>query len=59
MMQFQKVSHSCKDCVWPIILDTELYTTCPGEQVLVFMTHHVQCNIPTFEANKKKYALIS
>jgi len=43
-------SHACKDCVWPIILDAELYTTCPGGRVLVVMTHQVQCNIPTFEA---------
>jgi len=28
-------SHVCKDCVWPIILDAELYTTCLGEGVLV------------------------
>ena len=28
-------SHTCKDCVWPIILDAELCTTCPGERVLV------------------------
>ena len=28
-------SHACKDCVWPIILDADLYTTCPGERVLV------------------------
>jgi len=28
-------SHACRDCVWPIILDAELYTTCPGERVLV------------------------
>jgi len=28
-------SHACKDCVWPIILDAELYTTCPGERMLV------------------------
>jgi len=26
---------ACRDCVWPIILDAELYTTCPGERVLV------------------------
>jgi len=32
-------SHACKDCVWPIILDTGLYTTCLGERVLVVMTH--------------------
>ena len=47
-------SHSCKDCVWPIILDAELDTTCPGERVLVVMTHQVQCNIPTFEAVLRK-----
>jgi len=28
-------SHACRDCVWPIILDAELYTTYPGERVLV------------------------
>jgi len=27
--------HACRDCVWHIILDAELYTTCPGERVLV------------------------
>jgi len=43
-------SHASKDCVKPIILDAELYKTCPGERVLVVMTHQVQCNIPTFEA---------
>ena len=47
-------SHACKDCVRPIILDAELYTTCPGERVLVVMTHQVQCNIPTFEAVSRK-----
>jgi len=26
--------------VWPIILDAKLYTTCPGERVLVVMTRH-------------------
>jgi len=35
-------------------LDAELYTTCPGERVLVVMTHQVQCNIPTFEAVSRK-----
>ena len=29
--------HACRDCVWPIMLDSELYTTCPGERVLVFI----------------------
>jgi len=47
-------SHACKDCVWPIILDEELYTTCPGERVLVDMNRKVQCNIPTFEALLRK-----
>ena len=47
-------SHARKDCVWPIILDAGLYTTCPGEQVLVVMTHQVQCNILTFEAVSRK-----
>jgi len=47
-------SHACKDCMWPIILDAELYTTCHGERVLVVMTHQVQCNIPTFEALLRK-----
>ena len=47
-------SHACKDCVWPIILDAELYTTSPGERVLVVMTHQVQCNSPTFEALLRK-----
>jgi len=47
-------SHACKDCVWPIILDVELYTTCPGEQVLVVITHQVQCDIFTFETVIRK-----
>jgi len=37
-------SHACKDCVWPIILDADLYASCPGYRVLVVMTHQVQCN---------------
>jgi len=28
-------SHAFRDCVWHIILDAELYTTCSGERVLV------------------------
>jgi len=48
-------SHACKDCVWPVSLDAELYTTSPGERVLVVMTHQVQYNIPTFEALLRKY----
>jgi len=47
-------SHACKDCVWPIILDAEFYTTCPGERVLVVMTHQVQCNIAAFQALLRK-----
>jgi len=40
--------------VWSIILDAEFCTTCPGERVLVVMTHQVQCNIPTFKAVLRK-----
>ena len=47
-------SHACIDCVWLIILDAELYTTCPGQRVLVVMSHQVQCYIPTFEAVIRK-----
>jgi len=47
-------SHASKDCVWPIILDAELYTPCPGERVLVIMTHQDECNILTFEALLRK-----
>jgi len=47
-------SHACKHCLWPIILDADFYTTCPGERVLVVMTHQVQCNIPAFEALLRK-----
>ena len=49
-------SHACKDCMWPIILDAELYTSCPGERLLVVMTHQVQCtsDIPTFQALLRK-----
>jgi len=47
-------SQACKDCVWPIIVDAEIYATLTGERVLVVMTHHVQCNIPTFETLLKK-----
>jgi len=46
--------HACKHCVWPIILNAGLYTACPGERVLVVVTHQVQCNIPTFEAVLRK-----
>ena len=47
-------SHAGKDCMWPIILDAELYTTCPGQRMLAVMTHPVQRNIPTFEASLRK-----
>jgi len=47
-------SHACKHCMWPIVLDAGLHTTCPGERVLVVITHQVQCNIPTFEALLRK-----
>jgi len=47
-------SPTCKDCLWPIMLDAELYTSCPGERVLAVMTHQVQYNIPKFEAVLRK-----
>ena len=28
-------SHACRDCVWHIILDAELHTTCPGKRLLI------------------------
>jgi len=51
-------SHACKQWLWPIILDAGFHTTCPGERVLVVMTHQVQCNIPTFEAVLRKKILL-
>jgi len=47
-------SNACKDCVWAMILDAGLCTTCPGKRVLVVMAHQVQYNIPTFEAVLRK-----
>ena len=35
-------SHACRDCVWHIILDAELYTTCSGERVLVAAKFNVR-----------------
>ena len=49
-------SHACRNCVWPMILDAELYTTCPGERVLVAIRFNV--NIPTFEALLRKNAYL-
>ena len=34
-------NHACGDCVWHIILDAGLYTTCPGERVLVTTSFNV------------------
>ena len=34
-------SHACRDCVWHISLDAELYTNCPGERVLVAIRFNV------------------
>ena len=36
-------SHACRDCGWHIILVAELYTTCPGERVLVATKFNVTC----------------
>jgi len=35
-------SHACRDCGWHIILVVELYTTCPGERVLVATKFNVK-----------------
>jgi len=32
---------ACRDCMWPIILDAQLYTTWPGERVLVVIRFNV------------------
>jgi len=53
--EIMHASHACRDYVWHIILDAELYTTCPGESV---NSHQVQCNIPTFEALLRKYTYL-
>ena len=34
-------SHACRDCVWPMILDADFYTTCPGERGLVVIRFNV------------------
>jgi len=34
-------SHACRGCGWDIILVAELYTTCPGERVLVAIKFNV------------------
>ena len=36
-------SHACRNCVWPMILAAELYTTFRGEWVLVANTFNVTC----------------
>jgi len=48
-------SHACRDCVWHIILDAELYTTCPGEQVLVATRFNVTFLL---EALLRKYTYL-
>jgi len=52
-------SHACKDCVWPVILDAELYITClgAGEQVLVVIWFNI--TFPTFEALLRKNVIFS
>ena len=49
-------NHACKGCMCPISLDAKVYTTFPGERVLVVMTHQAQRtgDIPTFEALSRK-----
>jgi len=36
-------NHARRDYVWHIILDAELYTTCPGERMLVATRFNVTC----------------
>ena len=36
-------NHACRICVWPTILDAELYITCPGERVFVAIRFNVIC----------------
>jgi len=46
-------NHACRDCGWHIILVAELYTTCPGERVLVATKFNITflplrlCNVNT------------
>ena len=52
-------SHACRDCGWHIILDSGLYTTCPGERVLVTTRFNVTfLRNPTFEALRRKYTYL-
>jgi len=32
-------SHACRHCMWHIILDAELFTSCPGERVPVAVAY--------------------
>ena len=49
-------SHACSYCVWHIILDAELYTSCPGERVLVATRFNV--TLLPFEALLRKYTCL-
>ena len=42
-------SHARRACVWHIILDVELYTTCPGERVFVATRFNVTRAVAPFE----------
>ena len=46
-------NHACRDCLWHIILDAELYTICDWRASV--SRYQVQCNIPTFETLLRKY----
>ena len=48
-------SHACRDCGWHIILVAELYTTCPGERVLVAST----CNFSVSSLNVPQRVLVA
>jgi len=47
-------SHACRDRGWHIILVAELYTTCPGEQVLVATKFNVTSDARLFCKDKQE-----
>jgi len=49
-------SHACRDYMWHIILDADLYTTCPGERVLVPTRFNV--TFLPFETLLRKYTYL-
>ena len=52
-------SHACRYCMWHIILDAELYTTCPGERVLVATRFNVTFLQYIWSSATKTYVPVS